>query len=243
MSPGLVCATVDDPSLVYGVHGSPGCTRWACLASRRDLRSPCEAVEWASVPAGGVSGEHLHTRTEEIYFVLSGRGDVLLNGKPHPVRPGSLVLTGVGSTHGLRNTGTADLDWLVVETLAPATASAIAGRPTCHGDMPVKVALVIDMTERLLVDTTDVFSGPLTTVEVMKVPLGTTHRLHATDKEFSVFTLRGCGTVRRGAEEVLLTEGVCVTLPLGPAADVTAGEEILEIFVVTLATPHAEGRL
>jgi mannose-6-phosphate isomerase-like protein (cupin superfamily) len=243
MSPGLLRATLDDPSVVSGVHGSPGRTRWACLASRRDLTSPCEAVEWASVPPGGLSGEHLHTRTEEIYFVVSGRGEVLLNGTLQPVRPGSVVLTGVGSTHGLRNTGTTDLDWLVIETLAPGTVAAVAGRPNRQGDTPVSAAVVIDMTEQRLVDTTDVFSGPLTKVEIVQVPPGTTHRVHALGAEFSVFTLHGSGTVRRGAEEAVLAEGVCVTLPLGPPTDVTAGPDALEIFVATLATPRAEGQL
>jgi mannose-6-phosphate isomerase-like protein (cupin superfamily) len=239
MNPGLLRATLDDPSVVFGVHGSSGRTRWACLASRRNLTAPCEAVEWASVPPGGLSGEHLHTRTEEIYFVVSGRGEVFLNGTPHPVHPGSLVLTGVGSTHGLRNVGDTNLDWLVVETLAPGTVAAITGRPNRQGDAPMSAAIVIDMTERRLVDTTDIFSGPLTKVEMVEVPPGATHRVHAPGAEFSVFTLRGAGTVRRGTEEVLLTNGVCVTLPLGPPTDVTAGPDAMEIFVATLATPHS----
>jgi mannose-6-phosphate isomerase-like protein (cupin superfamily) len=213
------------------------------LASRRDLTSPCEAVEWASVPPGGLSGEHLHTRTEEIYFVVSGRGEVLLNGTPQPVRPGSVVLTGIGSTHGLRNTGTTDLDWLVIETLAPGTVEAIAGRPNRQGDTPVSAAVVIDMTEQRLVNTTGVFSGPLTRVEIVQVPPGATHRVHARGAELSILTLHGSGTVRREAEEAALTEGVCVTLPLGPPTDVTAGPDALEIFVATLATPRAEGQL
>jgi mannose-6-phosphate isomerase-like protein (cupin superfamily) len=179
----------------------------------------------------------MHTRTEEIYFVVSGCGEVLLNGAPHPVHPGSLVLTGVGSTHGLRNVSDTNLDWLIVETLTPGTVAAITGRPNRQGGAPVSAAIVIDMAERRMVDTSDIFSGPLTKVEIVEVPPGATHCVHAPGAEFSVFTLRGAGTIRRGTDEVPLTEGVCVTLPLGPPTDVMAGPDAMEIFVVTLATP------
>ncbi|WP_158013531.1 hypothetical protein [Carbonactinospora thermoautotrophica] len=74
MTEHFVWSTIDTPSEVYGVHGAEGLTYWKCLARRDGLAGPWEAVEWASVPPGGVSGEHLHTRTEEVYFILSGRG-------------------------------------------------------------------------------------------------------------------------------------------------------------------------
>ncbi|MEK8104586.1 cupin domain-containing protein [Micromonospora sp. M12] len=86
-----------------------------------------EAVEWARLPPGGLSGEHLHTRTEEVYILLTGGGHIILNGRSTPVRAGDVVLTGIGTRHGLLNTGPAPLSWLVVELLGPDTA-AVFGR-------------------------------------------------------------------------------------------------------------------
>lgn len=82
-------------------------------------------MEWAWIPPGGVSGEHLHTRTEEIYFILSGCGQITVDGRPYQVQTGDLILTSVGTRHGLRNTGTEGLGWLVIEVASPATARAL----------------------------------------------------------------------------------------------------------------------
>lgn len=118
-------ADLAEPSRVYGVHGSEGLSLWKCLARRAGLFGSWEAVEWAWIPPGGVSGEHLHTRTEEIYFILSGRGQITLDGRSYQVRAGDLILTSVGTRHGLRNTGTEGLGWLVIEVASPATAMAL----------------------------------------------------------------------------------------------------------------------
>ncbi|MGQ0773052.1 MAG: cupin domain-containing protein [Pseudonocardiales bacterium] len=125
MREGIVIADLTEPSEVYGVHGSEGLSQWKCLARRAGLFGPWEAVEWAWIPVGGVSGEHLHTRTEEVYFILSGRGEITLDGQPHQVQAGDLILTCVGTRHGLRNTGTEGLGWLVIEVSSPATAMAL----------------------------------------------------------------------------------------------------------------------
>lgn len=125
MREGVVVADLSEPSEVYGVHGSAGLSRWKCLARGAGLAGCWEAVEWAWIPPGGVSGEHLHTRTEEVYFILSGRGEITLDGRPHQVQAGDLILTGVGTCHGLRNTGPEGLGWLVIEMTSPATSRAL----------------------------------------------------------------------------------------------------------------------
>lgn len=132
MRDGLVVGDLDSPSVVHGVHGADGVSHWKCLARRTGLAGDWEAVEAAWLPPGGLSGEHTHTRTEEVYFILSGEGEVLLNGTAIAVGPGDTILTGLGARHGLRNVGGAELSWLVIEISGPATAAALAGaaRPT-----------------------------------------------------------------------------------------------------------------
>ena len=56
------------------------------------------------------SGVGLHEQKEdEIYYVLSGRGTMTVDGKSFDVEPGTAVLTRPGSSHGLKQTGTDDL--------------------------------------------------------------------------------------------------------------------------------------
>jgi quercetin dioxygenase-like cupin family protein len=63
---------------------------------------------------GAAIGYHPHeAEGDEIYYVLSGRGEFTLDGVKHAVGPGSAMLTRRGSAHGLRQTGDADLVILV----------------------------------------------------------------------------------------------------------------------------------
>src|SRR4029450_14065741 len=56
------------------------------------------------------SGIGYHEQTEdEIYYVLSGRGEMTLDGKKVEVGPGTGVLTRTGSSHGLKGFGTEEL--------------------------------------------------------------------------------------------------------------------------------------
>ena len=63
---------------------------------------------------GSSIGNHLHSDDEEIYFIISGSGVMIVDGEERVVGPGSAVLTQSGSHHGLRNKGTEDLRIFVV---------------------------------------------------------------------------------------------------------------------------------
>ena len=62
-------------------------------------------------PGSGI-GYH-EQKEDEIYYVLSGRGVMTLDGKEVPVGPGDAILTRTGSSHGLKQTGTEDLVILI----------------------------------------------------------------------------------------------------------------------------------
>jgi mannose-6-phosphate isomerase-like protein (cupin superfamily) len=60
------------------------------------------------------SGIGLHEQHEdEIYYVLSGKGVMTLDGRTVEVTPGTAVLTRTGSTHSLKQTGDEDLVILI----------------------------------------------------------------------------------------------------------------------------------
>ncbi len=63
--------------------------------------------------AGATIGEHRNDK-DEIYYVLSGRGELLLDGQRRDVGPGDAILTRDGSTHALAQRGTQDLVIIVV---------------------------------------------------------------------------------------------------------------------------------
>jgi mannose-6-phosphate isomerase-like protein (cupin superfamily) len=52
---------------------------------------------------GSSVGEHSHPTTEELYLVLEGRGQGVLDGRSFPVGAGDLFLCKAGHSHGLVN--------------------------------------------------------------------------------------------------------------------------------------------
>ena len=57
---------------------------------------------------GAAIGYH-RQEADEIYYVLSGRGTLTLNGAQSVVGRGTAILTRAGSSHGLRQLGAEDL--------------------------------------------------------------------------------------------------------------------------------------
>jgi quercetin dioxygenase-like cupin family protein len=69
------------------------------------------------------SGIGLHVPTEdEIYYVLSGRGSMTLDGKTVEITPGTAVLTRTGSSHSLKQVGAEDLVILINYEVEPKPA-------------------------------------------------------------------------------------------------------------------------
>ncbi|MFI5475641.1 cupin domain-containing protein [Streptomyces cacaoi] len=230
--------TVAGAATVHGVHGAAGRTHWKCFAGRRQLDSPTEAVEWASIPPGGLSGEHRHTRTEEIYLILQGHGEFLFNGFPQRVGPGSLALTAPGNVHGLRNTGDTDLDWWVIETLSPGTDAVLSGADLTLGVPAMGDAVIHDLFKERTVSTDGVFTGPLRQIEAVDLDAGQRTSLGRADAELAVFVHSGEGraTAADGTAADLSAD-TCVTL----GADTLTRFEArtpLRLLVVTLALPR-----
>lgn len=103
------------------------------FTSRQDIRGgsgPAQSAEYLragemegvlaagrTVLAPGTSiGEHLHADTEEIYLVLEGRGQGVLDGVRFPVGPGDLFLCKAGHRHGILNDSDAPMTFMGLMT-------------------------------------------------------------------------------------------------------------------------------
>ena len=70
------------------------------LISRED--AALEPAAWAHAVDIDGAKPHFHKRSTELYYVLEGSGDVLLDGVVQPVAKGSLVHIPPGVVHGAR---------------------------------------------------------------------------------------------------------------------------------------------
>ncbi|MGH8069844.1 MAG: cupin domain-containing protein [Candidatus Entotheonellia bacterium] len=97
-------------------HGGTGWIRFARVATHQTLAGACNFIDYARLPPGATVGEHTHGEgEEEFYLILSGVGEMRLNGRVFPVRPGDLVRNPPGGTHALINTGPEELQMFVFE--------------------------------------------------------------------------------------------------------------------------------
>ncbi|HRJ11459.1 MAG TPA: cupin domain-containing protein [Prosthecobacter sp.] len=70
------------------------------LISRED--APLHPAAWAHAVDIDGARPHYHKRSTELYYVLDGGGEVVLDGVAHPVMKGSLVHIPPGVVHGAR---------------------------------------------------------------------------------------------------------------------------------------------
>ncbi|WP_448317491.1 class I tRNA ligase family protein [Streptomyces sp. CO7] len=66
---------------------------------------------WGRVVPGAASDSHQHDETE-MFVIVAGHGEIVVDGRPHPVEPGTVVVFDPFESHVLRNTGDGDLVFL-----------------------------------------------------------------------------------------------------------------------------------
>lgn len=239
----LIVASTGEPSTVYGVHGAAGTSYWKCFARGNVLASALEAWEYAALSAGAVNGEHLHTRTDEVYFILAGAGRMTLDSEPVDVAPGDAVLTPLGARHGLSNTSADLLEWLTIEVTAPCTTRILAGETTAEGEpmatdsaIGAQRATVVNLNDGEPLIPTAYLSDRWRALQIVSLASGEEHHLLAGQVEHATYILAGAGVARTSESEIPLEPGIALTLPRGSTATFVGGEHSLRFFHVALET-------
>lgn len=86
---------------------------------RRALDPSVFLTNWSYVdhlvlPAGASEGLHRHTGVEEVYYVINGDGEASVGGETTPIRKGDAVPLQLNDAHEFRNTGTQDLEFMIL---------------------------------------------------------------------------------------------------------------------------------
>ena len=87
----MILFNIDAPVEIYGAEGGSGSLLWE--AAGRGRRSLCRLGVVRVRPAAtrGSIGEHVHHRTEEIYFVTRGRAVMHMDDTASEIGPGDLI--------------------------------------------------------------------------------------------------------------------------------------------------------
>ena len=73
-------------------------------------------LDFVKVPVSATIGKHTHAKdNQEIYIVISGEGEMIVNGQTWQVTTGDVIVNPIGGTHQLSNTGDKELHIVVIE--------------------------------------------------------------------------------------------------------------------------------
>lgn len=111
---------------LIGVHGGAGVMGWKRLGTGNMMSSAVDSFEIAELPPGSRAGRHVHSRTEELFFVLAGRAVIGLGEERVEVGPGDAILTGFHGIQSVDAIGEQPYRMLVIEALPP---QIVAGLP------------------------------------------------------------------------------------------------------------------
>ena len=131
----VLVGTNADPVRIQGVHGGHGELLWKCFVRLHMTHAPIAGFEYVQVPAGTAIGRHRHSRTEEIYFVLSGRGLMDQDGIRTEIGPGDLIMSRRDVTHAMDVVGDKAVELLVIEIYPPDVLQRLpAHSPEADGE-------------------------------------------------------------------------------------------------------------
>ncbi|HUP40333.1 MAG TPA: cupin domain-containing protein [Vicinamibacterales bacterium] len=96
------------------LHGGQGTAMY-----RRALDPSVFLTNWSYVdhlllPPGASEGLHRHAGVEEVYYVINGDGEATVAGETTPIRKGDAVPLQLSDPHAFRNTGTTDLEFMIL---------------------------------------------------------------------------------------------------------------------------------
>jgi mannose-6-phosphate isomerase-like protein (cupin superfamily) len=82
------------------------------ILDRTNSTARQQSLAEATLPPGGCTERHRHRATEELYYVLRGRGVMTVGTETRAVGRGDGILIPPGAPHTIRNTGRAPLVFL-----------------------------------------------------------------------------------------------------------------------------------
>ncbi len=107
-----VVSIENGPHYIWGDN----CDGWHLARSER------LSVIQERVPPGSSEQRHLHSKSEQFFFVLAGIATLEVNGVIHTLNPNQGFQVPTGTPHTLSNQNEVDLEFLVIST------------PPSHGD-------------------------------------------------------------------------------------------------------------
>ena len=96
------------------MHGGSGTAQYRRALPPEVFFSNWSYVDHLVLPPGASVGRHLHEGVEEFYYVINGQGMARINDETATIRKGDAVPVLLNDIHSFENSGSADLEFLIV---------------------------------------------------------------------------------------------------------------------------------
>ena len=96
------------------LKGGKGLVKREFIVESKDLRNKAKLFSKITIPVGNSIGMHDHVGDFEVYYILSGKGQVLDNDEIVEVNEGDVIYTADGNKHYIENIGDEDLVFIAV---------------------------------------------------------------------------------------------------------------------------------
>ncbi|MBJ6766056.1 cupin domain-containing protein [Myxococcaceae bacterium JPH2] len=189
--------------------GGEGACRWKMLMNGMHLEGQWNCVEYGVIEPGGSVGEHVHLRTEEIYYIVSGHPVMTINGVEQPCAPGDLITTPIGCAHAIANPTTEDMHFFVVEVFPGKGPSAPSARFHLPDLRPVAGGAAVD------VDLRPHFTGDWKRFRLMELAPGVSDTVLSASTTEVVHVLSGSAAITVESERYTGAKGLSVAIPPG----------------------------
>jgi mannose-6-phosphate isomerase-like protein (cupin superfamily) len=227
----IIIFNADAPVEIHGGEGGSGPLFWKRLVGGVDLHGDWEGFEYARVAAGGVIGEHVHSRTEEFYYVTSGHAVMHLDDVAYNVGPGDLILTPIDGKHRAKAAADEDFEFIVAEVLPPQILDPSLKETRTFERRP---SVIVNLVKEKAIDPTRYFDGPWQSLELRQLKAKERTELSGQGSEHAFYVLSGSGTAKSGKRTIELSTGHGLAIPKGGHATIDAGPEGLNMFLMTV---------
>ena len=80
MKDAVMVARPDGLTKVHRMHGGFGVIEWKRMAVGEMLFGDWQSVDYNQIKPGAGSADHIQSRTEEIWFMVSGQAEICFDG-------------------------------------------------------------------------------------------------------------------------------------------------------------------